>query len=165
MKLPLVPVLETKRLKLIPLKESHAKAMFKVLANEKLYEFTGGKPPESIERLTEKYKFLQSRFSPDKKELWLNWIIFLNKKDPIGYVQATVSEKMISIAWVVGVDFQGFGFATESAKEMVKWLRGNFSTKIIACVNPNHFASQKVAKNIGLKLTNEIIESEEVWTL
>ncbi len=163
--LPLVPVLKTERLKLVPLNESHAKEMFAVLSSEKLYEFTGGKPPKSVEKLTEKYKFLQSKHSPDKKELWLNWVIFLNGNSPIGYVQATVSEKVISIAWVVGTKWQGSGFATESAKSMIEWLKENFTAKIIACVKPNHFASQKVAKNIGLKLTTEFIEGEEVWTL
>ena len=154
----------TPRLELEPLLPAHASALYPILADISLYEFTGGSPPFSETALAELYTRRLSRRSPDGKELWLNWLI--RTRDPgiaIGYVQATVSPAHAQVAWVVGAQWQGRGYASEAAQALVGWLQRLRVPQIRACVNPRHAASQKVARNAGLRRTDELCENEEVW--
>jgi len=63
--------------------------------------------------------------SPDGREEWCNWIL---RREPggeaVGYVQATISGegRRAEIAWVVGLPWQGRGYATEAARALVGWL-------------------------------------------
>lgn len=158
--------IETDRLCLIPLTASHAKVMYPILSDRQLYSFTGDEPPESEMALATRYGLLESRKSPDESELWLNWILFLADSDtPIGYVQSTVSDAHAEIAWVIGLIWQGEGYASEAAIALVGWLRGKGVNDIRCCINPEHLASQAVARNAGLKKSNLLEDNEEVWIL
>jgi len=156
--------IRTLRLCLDPMMASHAKAMFPILSDRQLYEFTGEEPPESEVSLASRYRYLEGRKSPDESQLWLNWLVYLEESDtPVGYVQATVSESHADIAWVVGSDWQGNGYASEAALAMAQWLSKNGVTTIRACINPNHVASQRVAGNVGLSKSEFVENDEEVW--
>jgi len=165
--MPIVKHLEsikTSRLRLSPLIAQHANVMFPILSDRTLYKFTGGEPPESEIALEARYRKLESRKSPDESEYWLNWLVSLvENDDPIGYVQATVIESEADIAWVIGSQWQGNGYASEAAIALVEWLR-IIDTKVIrSFINPNHEASQRVASNAGLDNTESVEDSEEVW--
>ena len=158
--------IETDRLCLRPLAAPHAKAMYPILLDRELYSFTGGQPPESEMALVTRYGLLESRKSPDESELWLNWILILEDSDvPIGYVQATLSKAYAEIAWVIGLNWQGEGYASEAAIALVGWLKGEGVNDIRCCINPEHLASQAVARNAGLKKSNLLEDNEEVWML
>lgn len=144
----------------------HAAEMFPILADSSLYEFTGGTPPATVDALAELYAWRESRLSPDGAEIWLNWVIRGREpKEAIGYAQATIVPTHADIAWVIGTRWQRHGFASEAALHLVKWLRAQGISVIRACVNPTHEASRKVAHNAGLRITEEICDGEEVWTL
>ena len=158
--------LNTLRLRLDPVMASHAKAMYPILSDPQLYGFTGDEPPESEISLESRYRYLQGRKSPDKSELWLNWIVRLkDNDDPTGYVQATVSESHADVAWVIGSKWQGNGYAGEAALAVVQWLGANGVTRVRACISPNHPASQRVAANAGLSKSELVESGEDVWIL
>ncbi|MEH6585857.1 MAG: GNAT family N-acetyltransferase [Halioglobus sp.] len=161
---PFESAISTSRLSLDPMMASHAKLLFPILSDRGLYHFTGDEPPESEGALASHYRYLEGRKSPDASQLWLNWLVSLKGSDtPIGYVQATVSELHADIAWVIGSDWQGNGYATEAALAMSECLSKNGISAIRACINPNHMASQRVASNVGLSISELVSNGEDIW--
>jgi len=135
--------------------------MVSVLSDSDLYVFTGGEPP-TLAELEERYRF-QAAGSPRDGEIWHNWIIRLDGV-AIGFVQATVIEESADLAWVVGTDWQGSGYATEAAQAMRDWLAASGVSAFTAHINPDHLASQAVAVRLGLEPTGEVDEEGEgVW--
>jgi hypothetical protein len=81
-----------------------------------------------------------------------------------GYVQATVTPAEASVAWVVGVPWQGRGIAGEAALALVAWLRERGVSTIVATVHPDHAVSSAVARRAGLVPTEARVDGEVVWT-
>src|SRR5689334_25011502 len=112
------------RLRLAPLKVADAAEMVHVLSGETLYAYTVGAPPV-LDELRARYARQAAGLSPDGREEWRNWI--LRRKpggEAVGYVQATITSegRRAEIAWVVGLRWQGQGYATEAARALVGWL-------------------------------------------
>jgi RimJ/RimL family protein N-acetyltransferase len=148
----------------MPLRSVHAAIMFPIISDARLYEFTGGSPPPSEASLEELYAKRESQRSPTGKEIWLNWLIWqVERQEGVGYIQATVLPTHAYVAWVVGTRWQSLGYASEGATAVVKWLGALGVKEIRACVNPAHSASQRVAKNAGLRRTEDFHDGEEVW--
>jgi RimJ/RimL family protein N-acetyltransferase len=156
-----IPPLSSERLRLEPLIVEHAVPMVAVLADPSLYEFTGGSPP-TLEELLERYARQSVGHSPDRSELWLNWIVVLDD-EPIGFVQATVVGPEAEIAWVVSPAYQGHGLASEAATTVVDWLASAGVTRVVAHVHPDHTASAAVAGRLGLRPTDVVEEGEVRW--
>jgi RimJ/RimL family protein N-acetyltransferase len=155
--------IETERLVLRPLDVNDAGEMVSVLADGSLYEFTGGGPP-TLDALTELYR-RQTAGSGNPAECWCNWVM-RTKLDgrAVGFVQATVVGRVADVAWVVGVNDQGRGLATEAATATGKWLADNGVCRVVAHIHPRHTASQAVARRIGLVRTGEFDgDGEEIW--
>jgi RimJ/RimL family protein N-acetyltransferase len=154
----------TPRLELIPLGREHAEDLFTVLSDRTLYEYTGGAPPASVADLRDRYAGLESRHSPDRAELWLNWALSeAATGTSVGWLQATVNARYADLAWLVGTPWQRRGYATEAVRALVIWLRGAGVSVVRANVHPLHTASQRVAANAGLLRTSETIDGEDVW--
>jgi RimJ/RimL family protein N-acetyltransferase len=151
----------TARLTMVPLRVEYAEEMAKVLADPDLYTFTGGEPPTA--------KGLETRYrrqldGPNKaNEHWLNWMIQYDDQF-VGYVQATVTGSTAEIAWVVGTDWQGHGYAKEAARGLVAWLDAQGIERIIAHVHPAHRASAAVTAAAGLTRTDHLDDGEYLWT-
>lgn len=138
--------------------------MYPVLCHRELYEFTGGEPPHSRADVAAWFRALESRQSPDGQERWLTWIVHLQDSGAaLGYVQATVKGGVADIAWVIGVDWQGQGYAKEAASALVSWLLASGVAGITAHVHPEHFASLGVARAAGLAFTGRLLDGEQVW--
>ena len=156
----------TRRLILTTLSPADAEQMAGVLADRQLYEFIEGEPPAAGE-LRDRYQRLAAGSGrPD--EVWLNWIVRQRQtRQPVGTVQATVIRKETVwsgwVAWVIGVPWQGLGYASEAAAGLVSWLRGQGVTVVNAAIHPAHRASQRVARRAGLELTGEELDGEQVW--
>ena len=82
-------VIEAGTLTLEPQTVAHAGDMFAVLSDPAIYEYEN-EPPPSLEWLRDRFARLESRYSPDRQEQWLNWVIRLPTPELVGYVQATV---------------------------------------------------------------------------
>ena len=110
--------LTTARLVLTPLRQADADVMVDVLADRRLHEFIGGQPASHAE-LHERYGRLDAG-SPRPDEIWLNWVVRRRAgHTPVGTVQATVNREpggwTAHVAWVIGLPWQGQGFASEAA--------------------------------------------------
>jgi RimJ/RimL family protein N-acetyltransferase len=157
--------IETVRLVLTPLVAADAELMVDVLADERMHEFTGGRPL-SLEALRSRYQRLESGRSPDGTEVWLNWIVRLaDDLQPVGAMQATVESHRSSadVAWEVGVAYQRNGFASEAASAVVEWLIGHRVPKVQALIHPAHSSSAVVASRAGLSASDEWVDGEIVW--
>jgi len=141
--------------------------MFTVLADRRLYAFIGGEP-STLQVLRERYERQVVGHSPDGTEAWLNWIIRLRPRgEAIGFVQATVhggtEGRVADVAWVIGVPWQGHGYAGEAARALVAWLDSADVGAVTAHIHPDHAASAAVARSVGLEPTDEIEEGEGIW--
>jgi len=158
------PPIETDRLVLVPLRPADAREMMPVLADPALYVFTGSEPPGLVE-LTSRYR-AWAQGSPRAGETWHNWVIRLGPDGPaIGHLQATMLDdgRSADIAWLVGLVWQGRGYASEAAVALVGWLEACGVDAITAYVHPDNVASGRVAGNAGLAPTSELVGGEVAW--
>lgn len=164
----------TDRLRLDPLSVADADAdeMFAVYADPRMYEFTGGEAP-TADGLRRRYESMAVGRSPDGMESWLNWIVRpVGVPVATGAMQATVvhpidpaeSDRAL-IAWEIGVEWQGRGYAGEAAAAVVRWLFGRSITSIGAHIHPGHAASQAVATRAGLHRSDAMHDGEAVWVV
>lgn len=156
--------LDTSRLILESLEPQHATEMVPVLAAPELYAFTGGGPPtDGI--LRDRYQRQSIGHSPSDDAGWLNWVI--RRKDmgaAIGYVQATLTVDddvlVADIAWLVTPSVQNQGFATEASGAMLAWLLDQHVMRVRAFIRPDHDASARIARRLGLISTSVVVDDE-----
>lgn len=146
-----------------PLRPSDAKEMTRVLADPSLYVFTGGEPPSEAE-LEGRYEVQARGRSEDGSDIWLNYIVLVEAR-PVGYVQATIptTGDPAEIAWVIGVTWQGRGYATAASQLLLDELRGLGVSDIIAHIHPDHQASQHIARRLGMQATDVVQDGETRW--
>ncbi len=166
---PPTPPLRTRRLRLDPLDTGDAGAMVGVLADPSLYVFIGGEPPD-LAALRQRYARLVEGRSHDGAETWHNWTVRTSdggatNGPAVGTVQATIwaGEGRAAIAWLIGVPWQGQGYASEAAGALVTWLDQSGVRLIEAYVHPGHAASAAVAAHAGLVQTDASVDGERVW--
>lgn len=126
-----------------------------VLSDPDLYAFTGGEPV-SADALGDRYR-RQLAGPEDPGVFWLNWVISSPAdRCLVGYLHASIVNdgRLAEVAWVVGTDWQGQGFAKEAAGALVGWLRDRGVVTVIAHVHPEHAASASVAAAAGLIRTD-----------
>lgn len=159
----------TERLVLGALTVHDADEMVDVLDDERLHEFTGGRP-DTLSELRDRYRrYVVGPTEPG--DVWLNWIVrSAHDGAAIGFVQATVStlsgvRTVADVAWVIGVAWQGQGYASEAARALVDWLRTHGVHEVTAHIHPAHHASAAVASRAGLHPTDEVVGGEIVWRL
>ncbi|GIJ43153.1 hypothetical protein Val02_00390 [Virgisporangium aliadipatigenens] len=150
----------TARLVLTPLVPDDADEMAVVLGDERLHEFIGGRPATREELRARYLRWAFGSGSPD--EHWLNWVVRADGQ-AVGWVQATVSGGSAEVAWVIGVAWQGNGYAGEAATALVAWLRAGGAHPITATIRPDHHASAAVATRAGLAPTDREIDGERLW--
>ena len=156
-------VIATAHLTLTPLRVEDAEEMVGVLGDQSLYAFTGGRPPTAAE-LRDRFRSQVTGSSPDGAQEWRNWTVRqTGDGHAIGYVQATIVERSADIAWVIGVTWQGRGYASEAVVALVDWLAERGVKTITAHIHPDHHASASVARRAGLAPSDEMHEGEIVW--
>lgn len=141
--------------------------MVDVLSDPTLYQFIGGGPPTRAE-LVDRYRAQVAGRSGDGREEWRNWIVRERSGGAAtGFVQATITgddeNRIADVAWVIGVGWQGRGYATEAAGGLIAWLEAAGGREIVAHVHPDHAASAAVAERIGLEPTDTFVEGERRW--
>lgn len=132
--------------------ESHATALFPLLQDEALWEFTDEAPPESPNALRARYRRLESRASADGAQLWLNWAITLHDGTAMGIVQATVAadRTSIEIAYVLGRPFWSYGFAREAVGAMMGNIEESLGlVEFLATVDCRNVASERLLMRLG----------------
>jgi RimJ/RimL family protein N-acetyltransferase len=71
--------------------------------------------------------------------------------------------QLAEIAWVVGLHWQGNGYAGEAARALVAWLDARGVAIIQAHIHPEHAASAAVARGAGLLPTGQVEDGEQLW--
>jgi RimJ/RimL family protein N-acetyltransferase len=181
------PAIRGPRIVLTPLEVGDAGEMTGVLGGEQLYAFTGGHPPTADE-LRARYARQVAGRSADGREEWRNWIIRRAADgQAVGFVQATITARaappggaaaggvsaggapagaeIAEVAWVIGLAWQGNGYAAEAARTLVAWLEARGVAAIQAHIHPDHAASAAVARGAGLLPTGQIEDGEQLWRL
>lgn len=144
---------------------SDADEMADVLSARELYEFTGGNPP-SVDDLARRYAVQTCGRSADGSQEWLNFIVTQGVDGrAVGYVQATIPTHggASEIAWVIGQEWQGRGYATAAARLLLDELDARGVREVIAHIHPEHEASQRVALRLGLVATDTVVDGEMRW--
>ena len=140
--------------------------MVGVLADPRLYAFTGGTPPD-LATLRDRYERQSRGWSSDGTEQWRNWIVRSRATgEAIGFVQATArgAGTIAEIAWLIGAAWQGHGFATEAVTALIGWLETAGVREIVAHIHPDHAASAAVAARAGLTPTGDLdTDGEQIW--
>lgn len=158
-------VIETARLRLEPIEPDDAEELVPVLADPALYRFIGGKPP-TVDVLHARFERWAAGHSADGSEEWHNWLIRETATgQAVGTTQATIVEEGTAAwtAWLIGVPWQGRGFATEAATGLMVWLEMRGVEAIRADIHPDNVASEAVAGHLGLIPTDEIVDGERIW--
>jgi RimJ/RimL family protein N-acetyltransferase len=156
--------LVTSRLMLTPLEFDDAPDMTEVLDDPALYAHTGGSPP-TVEDLQRRYRRQLEGPWPDG-QTWLNWVVRLSPEEPIGYVQATITEREADLAWVISTDHQRQGYASEATGAVAAWLGRRGIRRLTAHVAPGHTGSERVAARVGMKPSGDVDDAgEQIWLL
>lgn len=159
--------IETPRLVLTALREADAEDMAVALGDGRLHEYIGGAPLGVLELRAQYRRWVAGSGKPD--ELWLNWVVRLRETgEAVGTVQATVTTMggdapAAEVAWVIGLPWQGRGYAAEAAGALVAWLTDRGVAYLTACIHSRHHASERVAERVGFRLTCGVVDGERVW--
>ncbi len=156
-------------LTLEPLTREHAEEMFDVLADPAIYEYEN-EPPLSVEWLRSRYARLESRWSPDGVNQWLNWAVRLPTQECIGFVQATVHrDRSASIAYVFSPAHWGKGLGTHAVREMLFQLESRFFvTSFKAVLKEDNIRSYRLLLRCGFSLATpaehdaQVIPGDEI---
>lgn len=172
---PTTEHLHSDRLRLEPLRRDHVDEAFPLLDDARLHAFTGG-APDTHEQLAARFTRQVLGISPDGRHGWLNWMLRPRDGGPLlGTVQATltrceegpvqdVGTTQAELAWVIGHDHRGNGYATEAATAVAAWLLARGVRCISAHIHPDHHASASVARRLGLHPTDHVVDGELLWT-
>jgi RimJ/RimL family protein N-acetyltransferase len=121
-------------LSLEPQRAAHAAEMFLVLSDPALYEYEN-EAPASVQELHARFAALESRQSPNGRELWLNWVVRAGGEGLIGYVQATLDEgRHATIAYEFGSRWWGRGLARRAAEAMLGELSARHGVRHCSAV-------------------------------
>jgi len=147
------PRLETPRLLLEPINAWHGEPMFAGLKDPQLYIYTSDEPPLAVSDLSRRYEKLETRRSPARDELWLNWAVLDRAKGYAGHMQATVKPDSTSlVAWRIFSAFQRGGIAHEAAGAMLDHLGAVGVTEATAFIDTRNVASIRLAAALGFTL-------------
>jgi ribosomal-protein-alanine N-acetyltransferase len=158
-------LINTARLILCPLKASHAVGMFCGLNDASSYDFTPDTPPLDVAALAERYKRLESRRSPDGREVWLNWVIAsAAKEERLGYVQFTVKplEQRALVAYFVFSAHRKQGIANEAVGASMSEVVASFElTRVDAEIDTRNAASIALVEGLGFVRTRFVAHADE----
>ena len=146
--------LETERLVLEPIGPHHARTLFPLVSDERLFAYVDQEPPPSEKALEVRYRGWSSGLSPDGTELWLNWAARLRGTETyIGWFQATVhADLSAEIAYVTFVEHQRRGYGRECMAEVIRHLvRSHQVSSIVATVDPRNAASIALTRSLGMR--------------
>jgi ribosomal-protein-alanine N-acetyltransferase len=104
--------------------------MYPLLSEPELYRHLDYGPPPSVEHVRGVYAQLERRASPDGSQTWLNGIVCLGSREPIGSVQATIlSPHTAWVAYLLGGAHWGHGHARASVGTMLEHLSKKYGAE------------------------------------
>ncbi len=160
-------MIQTRRLRLEPLRLTHADELVSVLDDAALHTYIGGEPA-TLPQLRMRFDVKSRGCSADGLQTWLNWVV-RGPASVVGYVQATLSpvrgEVVAELAWVVGVEHQRLGYAGEATAAAVAWLAARGVRHLVVHIHPDNVASQRLAARLGMHPSHVVVDGEVEWVL
>lgn len=159
-------VLETPRLRVVPLNVDAGHDLFPLFNDEELYRYTTRVVPteEQLDSWIERWR---ERRSPDGCEVWLNWVVrIMPAGDAIGHVQATVyDDHCAEISFLIGTDYQNRGFAREAVRAAIRAMRAHLGIeRVRGRVHPENVAAKLVALDLGMSPLGQVDGGgHELW--
>jgi RimJ/RimL family protein N-acetyltransferase len=151
--------LETERLNIKPLQASDAVAAFPKLQDDGLYRWISMSKPKSVDSLAADWYRIESRISPDRKEIWLAWFV-TSKSDhsPVGSIDVSIDEDGLAVnfGYYFFVNEWGKGYGTEATSAVIQHLQKHQIKKFIATVTVGNTASVAVLKKLGFEFNRTI---------
>ena len=146
----------TARLRIEPLRASHAPLLFDALADARIYTYVPDEVHGTVDSLARRYAFLERGAPAGIGEIWLNWALQrIDTAAYIGTLQATVTpDSHASIGYVLAPSAWGQGFATEACRWLVSALQTHFVlNEIQATVDVRNQRSVRVLERVGFHCT------------
>jgi len=155
------PELETPRLRLIKLNESHAERLFDIFSDEESMKYWDDPPQKNIDETKELIAFLSKRI---KEGTGICWGITLKEatQDVIGMVtyNAYKKDKNAYIGYILAREYWGQGLTTEALKAFIEYGFSHLEVhRIEAHVEPGNVASEAVLQKIGFQKEGLLRES------
>ncbi|HUL86046.1 MAG TPA: GNAT family N-acetyltransferase [Actinomycetota bacterium] len=155
--------IETDRLSLRPMRPADAEDLFAIMRDPAIGAAMHEPSPENVAVVRARIASWIRGPGSDADERWLNWIARTDDGRPVAHLAATIHGRVAWLAWVVGVEHQRRGYATEAARGVMDRLATNGIGAFAASIRDGHEASEGVARHLGLHVTDEIIAGERVW--
>jgi RimJ/RimL family protein N-acetyltransferase len=151
------------RVSLVPLCGTDAPDLVGLLEEPNL---RGWLRSEDVRDLRERFGGWEVRRSPDGSEEWLNWVVrAADDGRALGWVQATVGEGPVLVAYATLPSERGRGFATEALEALMAELRARLSgVAFEAHIHPDNAGSERVAAAAGFSVTDRTADGERVWS-
>jgi ribosomal-protein-alanine N-acetyltransferase len=163
-----MPVLETARLRLLPLSAS---AIGALLAGDeaRLRALTGAafplpvRPPPLTEELL---PMVRDRLQADPaQEGWWTWIVV--RKDTaevvgsVGFGGGPDADGAVMVGYATYPNVEGRGYATEAAGALAQWALAHPEVaRVCASMPPDNLAAIRVAQKLGMRLMGTVWEED-----
>ena len=127
-----IPLVETTRLILEPVRREYAAEMVSVLGDAELYTDLPHEPPTQA-YLEELYERWSHGLSRDGTEFILNWMARLRSTGAfVGHFQSSIPPSGIAqLGYTVGLKFQRQGFALEALQAVIAFLRSSQRVSVV----------------------------------
>lgn len=162
---PTAGVITTDRLTLTPIDVEDAATLYGILRDPRIGAAMLEEPPASVDVVRTNIASWLSGPPAEREEAWLNWLARTHSGTAVGQLAATVQPRGTWLAWIVAVEHQGRGYASEAARGVMASLNGQGVTTYLASIREGHDASERVARSLGFALTDELSDGERVWLL
>ncbi len=146
------PGLNTTRLTLDPITENHAEELWELFRDPELHHFVPFEP-QPLEKQRERCAKWAKRRSPDRNEIWLNWIAKdKNASHVVGHFQVGIKQDGVaSIGYIVGSVHQNKGYSTEALEAIFRYLRDSLGVQEVkAWSDTRNIASHRLARKLGM---------------
>ena len=142
----------TARLRLEPLRASHAALLFPMLADPRIYTYVPDEARVTVAMLAARFGELARGAPPEANECWLNWV--LRRRDDgaaVGTLQATIEPGGRAwIGYLLASAAWGQGFATEACAWLVAELAQRHRVRdVLASVDARNLRSIAVLERVG----------------
>jgi RimJ/RimL family protein N-acetyltransferase len=160
---PKAGVITTERLTLTPIEVSDADDLYAIRRDARIAHAMLEEPPASVDVVRTNIVSWLHGPPAEREEVWLNWIARTHDGDSVGQLAATVQPRGTWLAWIVAVEHQGRGYASEAGRGVIDSLAVDGVTTFLASIREAHEPSERVARSLGFTLTNEQADGERVW--
>lgn len=151
-------LLRTKRLGIEKLNRNHGESLYEVLKDPAVYSYIPQNAPLSIAELRQCYTKLENNLLTPDGEIWINYAVRLvATNEYIGRIEATVRGIEAEIAYLFGSRYWGLGYASESIKKLISFLKQVYDVSVIrAATDTRNTNSIKLLDRLGFQFVKQV---------